>query len=240
MFRTCVSGRRVLVVLDDIDEPDQVRSLFHGDLPCPVLVTSRRSPGQSLSAGILTLGVLCNDEAHELLRSRLGRRVDAEAEDAARLLEILAGLPLSITMVAAILANDPSSSIADLLLKFDMEMNGNGPGRDVRTAIDTMYCRLPPEQRDLLGRLSLLPDAPFGKYEAALLISATPGHADHLIQNLAGTGFLTSAAGEANRYVLHDLIRTYAWERLQHDEPPERIQALRDRLIHHGLDPPKP
>lgn len=240
LFRARVSGRRVLVVLDDIDEPDQVGALFRGDLPCPVLITSRRSPGHSPPAGILTLRGLNNDEAHELLRSRLGCRIDAEAEDAARLLEILDGLPLAITVAAATLACDPSSTIAGLLLKLDMVMNGNGLGRDVRTALDATYNRLSPEQRALLSRLSLLSGAPFGKHEAALLISITPGHADHLIHGLTQAGFLTSTAGEGNRYVLHDLIRAYARECLQRDETPERIQALRDRLTRHGLDPPHP
>lgn len=240
MFRACVSGRRVLVVLDDIDEPDQVRALFHGDLPCPVLVTSRQAPNPSLSEGIITLTGLDNDEAHELLRRQLGPRVDAEAEDTARLLNMMAGHPLVINLIIAILAIDPSFTVAGLLLKLDTEMNDNDSHSDGRAVLDNMYYRLPAEQRALLDRLSLLSRAPFGRHQAALLIGATPGDADHLLQNLAVSGWLASVVGEKSRYILHDLVYVYAWEHLRHYEPPERIEVIRGRLTRHDLDPPHP
>jgi hypothetical protein len=81
LFRTRVSGCRVLVVLDDIDEPGQVHALFDGDPPCAVLVTSRRSPGKSLSAQTLALKSLSEDEVAALAAALLQHLLKPPALD---------------------------------------------------------------------------------------------------------------------------------------------------------------
>ncbi|HEY4700924.1 MAG TPA: BTAD domain-containing putative transcriptional regulator, partial [Streptosporangiaceae bacterium] len=85
LFRSMLDGKRVLVVLDNARDPDQVRPLLPGSPGSLVVVTSRSQlTGLVVAEGAtpLTLDVLTEDEAHELLGHRLGPEVVA-AEPAA-------------------------------------------------------------------------------------------------------------------------------------------------------------
>jgi DNA polymerase III delta prime subunit len=235
LFRERVAGRRVLVVLDDM-EPDQLPALLRDQPPCPVLITwnTWQLPDDLITPHLVLRG-LAHDEACEMLRGLLGRRIDAEPEAAEKLVEIFAGFPLALCLAVSYCETDPSATITSLLGRLcddlaDVPCDGN-----VRAVFDTLHQSLPAEARALLRRLSLLPEAPFGKYEAALLMSASPDHSAHLLQVLAENHLVRPANGTGS-YILHDLVRAYATELLLHDDE-EQAQGLRDILKHHGIDP---
>ncbi len=75
LFRSMLDGKRVLIVLDNARDPDQVRPLLPGSPGSLVVVTSRSQlTGLVVAEGAtpLSLDVLTEDEAHELLGRRLG------------------------------------------------------------------------------------------------------------------------------------------------------------------------
>ncbi|NEB81600.1 AAA family ATPase, partial [Streptomyces sp. SID14478] len=76
-FRGRLADRRVLLVLDDAADAEQVRPLLPGTPGVAVLVTSRpelRGLGVSHAAHVVRLQVLDPDEAHTLLSGVLGDR----------------------------------------------------------------------------------------------------------------------------------------------------------------------
>src|SRR5947208_1676878 len=104
LYRSLLSGRRVLVVLDNAHDADQVRPLLPGAPGCLALVSSR-SPLTGLAAAegahLLALDLLTAEECRELLAARLGAaRVAAEAAAVDEIVVRCAGLPLALAVVA--------------------------------------------------------------------------------------------------------------------------------------------
>ena len=75
LLRTLLDGKRMLLLLDNAHDADQVRPLLPGSVGCLVLVTSRSQlTGLVVADGarLLPLGVLDGGEATSLLVGRLG------------------------------------------------------------------------------------------------------------------------------------------------------------------------
>jgi hypothetical protein len=75
LFRSLLNGKRMLLLLDNARDENQVRPLLPGSGGCMVIVTSRSQlTGLAVAEGAcsLTLDVLAPDEARDLLARRLG------------------------------------------------------------------------------------------------------------------------------------------------------------------------
>ena len=105
LFRSLLAGRRMLVVLDNARDSEQVRPLLPGAGGCLVLVTSRNElAGLHASEGAepLLLDLLPRADARALLAARLGAdRVAGEPAAVDEIVDACAGLPLALAIVAA-------------------------------------------------------------------------------------------------------------------------------------------
>jgi len=116
LYRTQLSGLRVLVVLDNARDEDQIRPLIPGDAGCAVLVTSRDAlPDLTAREGIQRIVVdgLDDEETLALLGRLLGpERIEREPLAAMALGRYCGGLPLALRVLTARLAQHPVLSIA--------------------------------------------------------------------------------------------------------------------------------
>ena len=123
LYRSVLAGRRVLVVLDNARDGDQIRPLLPGSPGCVVVVTSRNQLSGLIAAEgarPITLDLLTDGEACHLLKSLLGAtRVGREPEAAYALIEHCARLPLALTIAGARAAIDPELSLDDLADQLD-------------------------------------------------------------------------------------------------------------------------
>lgn len=118
LYRTMLSGKRILLVLDNARDARQVRPLLPGAQGCLTVVTGRDQLASLVAAEgarPLQLGPLTEPDALELLALRLGKeRVAAEPEAAHRVVTLCARLPLTLSAVAARAATRPALSLASL------------------------------------------------------------------------------------------------------------------------------
>jgi hypothetical protein len=116
LFRSLLTGKAMLLLLDDARDAEQVRPLLPGSPGCLVIVTSRSQLIGLIArdgARPLPLDALTQDEAIALLSARIGRqRVDAEYPAAADLARLCGGLPLALVVVAARAALRPRLPLA--------------------------------------------------------------------------------------------------------------------------------
>jgi tetratricopeptide (TPR) repeat protein len=118
LYRSLLAERRMLILLDNALDSDQVRPLLPTSPGCLVLVTSRAEPTGLVAvegARTLSLGLLSPAHSRELLVRRLGEgRVGAEPDAVADIVARCAGLPLALAIVAARARARPAFPLAAL------------------------------------------------------------------------------------------------------------------------------
>ncbi|MEU6852242.1 BTAD domain-containing putative transcriptional regulator [Actinacidiphila alni] len=233
LFRDLVSGRRVLVVLDDAMTERQVGWLLPGSADCSVIVTSRQRLTGLPSAGRVEIGALSERGAGALLARYIGEdRVVAEAESVAELSQLCGRLPLALRICAARLAARPHWSVADLvdrLLDESRRLDELNHGEmQVRASISLTYDSLPDDARLLFRRLALLDVPNFAAWVGSPLLQVDVLRAQEALEVLAEAYLIDATPGPGGhvRYSFHDIMRPFAQERLAEESSEERLGAL--------------
>ena len=236
LYRTLLADKRMLVVLDNARDPDQVRPLLPGSPGCLVLVTSRdRLSGLVARDGArrLTLDVLTPAEAQSLLVRLIDpERMGADPGATAALAEACAHLPLALRIAAANLTGHPGQSVAGYTaqLRAGNRLAALAADADeqsaVRMAFDLSYSTLPPRAQRLFRWLGLTHGTDLTVESAAALADISVPEAQRSLDRLAAAHLFTEHI--PGRYTCHDLLRGYGWERsLAAETEPERQGALR-------------
>ncbi|MER7276293.1 BTAD domain-containing putative transcriptional regulator [Dactylosporangium sp. NPDC000244] len=235
-FRAAVAGRRLLVVLDNARDAEQVRPLLPGAEQSVTLVTSRT--GLSLpGAHAAPLGLLDDDAARDLLAGRLGRdRLRAEPDAVEEIIARCARLPLALAIAAAQVATRPGVSLADQAAQLRAAgggldaLDGGDPATDVRAVFSWSYRALRPASARLFRLLGLHPGPDLTSPGAASLAGEPLERTQARLRELLHANLLAEPV--PGRYALHDLLRAYA-ARLAHAEDPA---ADRRAAVHRVLD----
>ncbi|MFI5840001.1 ATP-binding protein [Catenuloplanes sp. NPDC051500] len=222
-FRTAVAHRRLLIVLDDALEDDQVRPLLPGGDGCLVLISSRRA----LSVGhAVRLGGISADAARELLGATAGRdRIAADPGGTDRIIEACAGLPLAVRLAAARLRDRPGwtpGDLADRLASGRLQEFQHGDAA-VRATFRSAYDGLSATDRLVFRRAGAHPGPAFGVGAAAALAGLDEETVAGALDRLTDAMLVDSPA--PGRYRLHDLLRLYARELSDDDAALERLLA---------------
>ena len=220
LYRAELSGRKMLLILDNARDADQVTPLLPPD-PVAVMVTSRRHV--DLGGELVDLDVLPRDEAIELLKKELrGQKVGGRAVSDAELGELAAlcgDLPLAISVVAAALRGRKLAT-AEKFIKELGKSRSEGLARALEVLGRSLEL-LAAEDAALHARflaLSIM-KASFTTDAAAALWACEAGEAEAALEGLCERSLLQLASGAAEgdgppRLVMHDLLREAAEKRL--------------------------
>ncbi|MFS8099068.1 winged helix-turn-helix domain-containing protein [Lentzea alba] len=223
MYRSVLASRRMLLLLDNAFNAEQVRPLLPGVSSSAVLVTSRnRLSGLVVSGGAhrVTLDVLPESEALGLLRSVIGHRVDAEPHAARELVRLCGALPLALRLAAERVSCGPDRTLAVLVQELAherLDVLEVDETTAVRATFSWSYRALAPEAARMFRLLGLHPGPLPSLGAAAALAGLTVREARRLVDVLCAGHLVDEVA--LRRYGLHDLLRTYAREKAFEDEP---------------------
>lgn len=229
-YRTRVAGRRMLVVLDNAANEDQVRPLLPGSPSCAVLITSRVRLLNLAGAHMVLLDVLHTDEAVELLSRISGHeRVAAERDPAEEIVRLCGQLPIAIRMAGAVLIKRPRQSLAQLAEQLRQErpldvFSAEGSD-DVRVSFSLSYRNLGPDEQRLFRLLGMLRAPDFPAWVGEVALDMAPSRGDRaVIDRLVDAQLLEDDHGQGDaagqrRYHFHDLLREFAQEQLEATEP---------------------
>ncbi|WP_203862480.1 AfsR/SARP family transcriptional regulator [Plantactinospora mayteni] len=244
LYRSTLAGRRVLVILDNVADADQVRPLLPGEPGCLVLVTSRdRLSGLVAMDGArrITLNVLSVAEAVDVLAHAPGRqRIDAERNAAVELARLCGNLPLALRIAGARLADRPHLGIRVHVEELaargpitQLRVDGDGTAT-VRGAFDLSYRALPPGAKRLFRLLSLVP-APAGlTATAAAALTGLPGFKVEPLTDALARFHLVNVTADG-RLICHDLLLEYAAQLAAGSDQPAELGTAIHRLLHFYL-----
>ncbi|MGH8929851.1 MAG: tetratricopeptide repeat protein [Egibacteraceae bacterium] len=232
LYRTLLAGKRVLVVLDNAADAGQVRPLLPGGHGCAVLITSRSPLVDLEGVGPLSLTVLGEDEAVELL-GRLGgrRRIEREPAEARVVARQCGLLPLAVRIAGARLRARPAWPVAALANRLADERRRLGELQvgdlAVRANFQLSYGILAPTEARTFRLLGLLegPDATPGV--AAALVEITVPEVEAILERLVDAQLLETPSPD--RYRFHDLLRLFARERAELEEDESQRAAALER-----------
>lgn len=235
LYRTTLTGRRVLIVLDNAKDAAQVRPLLPGTASCAVLVTTRNRTPDLASIRYVDLNVLEDPEALELFSRIVGEeRAVAEPDATAEILVACAGLPLAVRICAARLAARRNWQIATLAARLRNEQRRLDELKigdlEVRSSFQVSYDSLIKPRRGLdpartFRLLGLWPGESISLQAAAALLGEPDDDVAETLESLVDVNLLESPAPDWYRF--HDLLKVYAMERAQAEEP----EAVRDEAL---------
>jgi tetratricopeptide (TPR) repeat protein len=239
LYRSTLSGKRVLVVLDNAASADQVRPLLPAAAECAVVITSRSTlSGLAVREGVrrMVLDVLSAEQSMHLLQQILGSaRVDAEPDAARQLVSHASRLPLALSIIAERAMISATSTLQDLAEELAAEQNrldsfavGDDDLSAVRTVFSWSYKTLSPEAARLFRLLSLHPGPDFDVSSAAALAGLGVSRARRSLEAL--TSIHMAQEVRHDRYQFHDLLRAYAVECVERDESPSSRRSAFHRL----------
>ncbi|MEU6722945.1 BTAD domain-containing putative transcriptional regulator [Nonomuraea wenchangensis] len=243
LYRSLLADRRLLVVLDDVAEPDQVRALLPGGPGCLALITSRdRLPGLVALDGVerLTLDVLTHEEALRLVAQRVGEdRLRREPEAAARLVTLCGRLPLALSIAVSWIGEHEHRTIGHYVRELAdhgqlarLRVEGD-ESATVQAALDLSYQALPQAARRVFRLLGLAPGAGISTAAAAALAGTSGERVQQSLDAAARIHLVKETA--LSRYAAHDLVLEYATQRALADDSPEERRAAVERLCAYYL-----
>jgi tetratricopeptide (TPR) repeat protein len=238
MWRDYLTGKRLLLVLDDAAGHEQLRPLLPGTAGSLVLATSRRHLTALEDARAVSLSTLAPDEAAELL-IRLAARPGLSPGDPAvgHITRLCGYLPLAVGILARQLHHHPvwtaAGLAADLAASRDQRLElMHAENVSVAAAFDLSYQDLGPDQQRLFRCLSLHPGTDIDVYAAAALDGTVLSTVRRNLAALYDQHLLTEPAH--GRYRFHDLIREHA-RTLSAMDPPAERDAATDRILDYYL-----
>jgi DNA-binding SARP family transcriptional activator len=242
LYRTLIADRRMLIVLDNARDADQVRPLLPGGSGCVVLVTSRSTlPGLVAAVGAcpVPLDLLAERDAQALLAARLGSgRTEAEPSAVRQIIRLCARLPLALAITAARAAARPAIPLAALAGELIAEqdrldaLDTGDQATSVRAVFSWSYGQLAEPAAHMFRLLGLKAGPDISLAATASLAGVPRAQARRTVTELVAAGLLDEHS--SCRYVLHDLLRAYAAELAAAESDADRA-AARARLVDHYL-----
>ncbi|MER8231453.1 tetratricopeptide repeat protein [Streptomyces sp. NPDC094049] len=244
-LRTALARRSTLLFLDNAFNAKQVKELLPGTGTCVAIVTSRNELGSSSSLGVegvhsRKVELLGDEDALKVLQENVSEKDQSSCAQAFRqLIELCGNLPLALTIVARRLAHRSSRRIPALVQEMKDERESLAslhlPEEElsVRVALNCSVRELSGAARLLLWQLAVHP-GPGLSWEAVMDIGVEAGknRTDRALMELQKANLVEL---QADRYRLHDLVRTFARHHTT-PVPEEELEAVEQATLRQVLE----
>ncbi|WP_283139568.1 AfsR/SARP family transcriptional regulator [Rhizohabitans arisaemae] len=230
LWKAEITHRRMLVVLDDVADMEQIRPILTRSTASLILITSRVRLDAEATDGLtyLPLDGLPTADAGDLCARLTGWHRTSRA--VGRVVEVSSGLPLLIRLLAPHIGSITEST----------RLGGIGENelpaevmKVLSTAVEFSYRDLTVVQQQVVRLLSLCPGRVFSVKMASVLINRDIGPTRDLLVTIGKHHLLQEIGPESYRF--HDVIYEYLHRRVLREESLSVQRSSMRRLIDHYL-----
>lgn len=217
-FRGVLADKRVLMVLDDVSSVARIRPLLPNGTAVRVLITTRdHDLAYAIDGEVWLLEELSPANGRALLANILGKdRVNAEAEAAAAICDLLQNLPLALEIIGQRLKSRPRRQLTDVVQRLRDEKKRLSvlqiSDREVRASFALSYATLDDSLKQMFALMGVFHGRSFTAETLAAIAEQDRYEAEDRIFALVA---LSLAQEEGNvRYIQHPLLADFAREQL--------------------------
>ncbi|WP_240138490.1 BTAD domain-containing putative transcriptional regulator [Streptomyces sp. MUM 178J] len=217
LYQVLVSGRRVLVVIDDAAGERAVRPLLPSGPGGAALLNSRAPLSGLEGARHFRVEPFTVDQSVALLKRIAGEsRVLRERKAAEELALLCGGIPLAVRILGMRLAARPHWTLAQLVERLSDESRRLDElvagDLAIRDRLRSGLADLGPDLRETLGALARGVGSVFTAYEAAAVLRRGPWDTEEELERLVDRQLLEPPAEAGDGYAFLPLVRLHARE----------------------------
>ena len=233
LWRAELAHRRAVIVLDDVPGSDQVTPIVPAAGDSLTIVTSRKRAcwtGQHM----LRLEPLGTADSVSLLRHAAGPMASQDAGKMTEAARLCGGWPFALLLAASRLReqNGDLDGLLDDLKDVPVGRTDSGEtARRIFSAFEFTYRQLSARSKRVFRLLGASPCMDFGVAATAALTGETQASVADAVSELSGNCLIEHTS--ADRFRLHDLVRSYAAARCVQEEPESERRRAISRLIDH-------
>lgn len=229
LLRRMISSRRMLMVLDDVRDPELIRRLLPDGSGCTIIANSRAVRVQLPGVMNMTISALAPEDARALLAARLGEpRMAAEPEAIDRVVELCGGLPTALHAAAAKLEarrHWPVSRLVERLTDPTLILDELA----MRPTLQHDYGVLPARQRAVIRKMGFLGLPMVSVETVAALEDLSPDATENLMEEMVEAHLLSTDDGQ--EFGCHPWLLSFGAERAAAEDHPDELSAALERAL---------
>jgi tetratricopeptide (TPR) repeat protein len=231
-LREALAGRRVLLLLDDAADAEQVDALLPDTPECLVVAVSDGPLTGISDVRPCTLGGLDTKSAVELLSRHTGSvRITVDPRAAEGLAEVCQGHPAALMLAGGWLAARPKAAVADLAKQLRTEVDEDAGGAPLSRVFRLAYAALPAPAARTLRLLSLAPAGLVDPHTASALAGCSVSGAHTTLDDFVALGFLHAVDSELPQYEVPGCLHALLKARAERQDRPAELQLARARML---------
>lgn len=240
MVREALAERRMLLLLDDAGDAEQVDPLLPDNPDCLAVAVSEGPLTGIPDVRPCTLGGMDAKSAIELLSTFTGSvRITVDPQAAESIAEECGGLPAALVLVGGWLAARPRASVADVAKRLrGVPDDGAQPrgARPLARAFRLVYESLPQSAARILRLLALAPGGLADAHTASALAGCSVPAAQSTLDDFATLGLLHSVGvpppeAEGGQYVVPGCLLPMLRALVERQDRPAEVQLARARML---------
>ncbi|WP_371774015.1 tetratricopeptide repeat protein [Streptomyces sp. NBC_01438] len=235
MVREALAVRRVLLLIDDAPDAEQVDPLLPDNPDCLVVATAQGPLTGIPGVRPCTIGGLEAGPAVQLLARTIGQvRITVDPRTAETLAEECGGQPAALVMVGGWLAAHPTASVADVTKQLrELPDDAEQPtgARPLARAFRLIHDSLPPTAARILRLLSLAPAGLADAHTASALAGCSVSAAQTTLDDFVRLGVLRSNGAGRPLYEVPGCLAPLLRALLEDRDRPAEIQLAQARML---------